>query len=129
MIGSNYLYSVFASVIYDKQKRRVDDFVISSDRPLVILDKSFPKFDVHRAFGRLILEIALQISIGGIIITKLRTLSSFYLAAPLLALVPFTVVESVVMISPQPELKAKVNQAQILVKQYLLSFVTRVKSL
>lgn len=58
-------------------------------------------------------------------ITKLRTLSSFYLAAPLVALIPFTVVESVVMISPQPELRAKVNQVQALVKQSLSSFVTR----
>lgn len=85
----------------------------------IIIDKLFPKYHQEASVPRLIIEIALQISIGAVLVTRLHSLSSWVVPAALIAAVPFGVVEGVMMITPQPQLHAKVDHVQNEVRSWL----------
>ena len=75
----------------------------------IVIDKSFPKYDSKASVPLQTLEIAMQISLGAVLVTKLHILSSWVVPTVLIAAVPYGVVESVMMITPQPVLHAKVD--------------------
>lgn len=85
----------------------------------IIIDKLFPKYQPKASVPRLMLEIALQISLGAVIVTRLHCLSSWVVPVALVAAIPFGVVEGVMMITPQPELHAKVDHVQNQVRTWV----------
>ncbi len=84
----------------------------------ILIDKLFPKYHPEATTLRQILEIALQISLGAVLVTRLHSLSSWFVPAILVTAIPFGVVESVMMITPQPELHAKVDHVQNKVRSW-----------
>ena len=84
----------------------------------ILIDKLAPKYQPKATIFRQSIEIALQISLGAVLVTKLHSLSSWVVPVALIALIPFGVVESVMMITPQPELHAKVDHVQNAVRAW-----------
>ena len=58
----------------------------------IVIDAVFPKFDESRPMPVIVFEIALQISLGALIISRLSLLSRFFLSDKLIASAPFGVV-------------------------------------
>lgn len=85
----------------------------------VIIDKLFPKYQPEATVTRQVIEIALQISLGAVLVTRLHSLSSWVVPVAIVAAIPYGVVEGVMMITPQPELHAKVDSVQNKVRNWL----------
>lgn len=87
----------------------------------IILDETFPKYSENHNLLRQIMEIAAQLSLGAVIITKLHIISTSLIPGikSLISSIPFAVVEGVMMIAPMPQLHMKVNHVQSLARNII----------
>ena len=85
------------------------------------IDYIFPKYDPSKSVIIQIFEIALQLSLAGILITKLHFISLTIIPVEHAKLVPFGIVEGVVMIVPESNLHQKVEYVSCLLKKWIQS--------